>query len=245
MAEGSTHSQKAHEFHTRTDPHGQASHLNGLILGGQDGVVNTLGVILGVAAATSDARIVMAAGLAAAFAESVSMGAVAYTTTRADAALYESEMARERRHIDQVPELEREEVREIYRAKGFSGALLEKIVETITADKEVWLAVMMAEEHKLGEVPASAALKSALLVGVSAIVGSLIPLVPFIFLGVTLAMWASVATAAVVLFAAGVYKAVTTVGHRMRSGIEMVVIGIASAMVGYLVGVLFKVPITP
>ncbi|MDP2994367.1 MAG: VIT1/CCC1 transporter family protein, partial [Anaerolineales bacterium] len=62
---------KYHLFH---DPHCRASGLSDIILGGQDGLVNVLGVILGVAAATSDPRIVMVAGLAATFAESVSMG---------------------------------------------------------------------------------------------------------------------------------------------------------------------------
>ena len=81
--------------------------LSDVILGGQDGLVNVLGVILGVAAASSDPRIVIAAGLAATFAESVSMGAVAYTSNLADAALYESERAREYRHIQEIPKLEK------------------------------------------------------------------------------------------------------------------------------------------
>ena len=73
------------------DRHRQASALSDIILGGQDGLVNVLGVILGVAAATNDPHIVLVAGLAATFAESVSMGAVAYTSTMADADFYESE----------------------------------------------------------------------------------------------------------------------------------------------------------
>lgn len=94
------------DHHTRRDPHRQASALSDVILGGQDGLVNVLGVILGVAAATADARIVLVAGLAATFAESVSMGAVAYTSTLADADFYESERAREYRHVQAVPVLE-------------------------------------------------------------------------------------------------------------------------------------------
>ncbi|HZY44053.1 MAG TPA: VIT1/CCC1 transporter family protein, partial [Anaerolineae bacterium] len=70
--------------------------LSDVILGGQDGLVNVLGVILGVAAASSDPRIVIAAGLAATFAESISMGAVAYTTTMADRDFYLSEIEREK-----------------------------------------------------------------------------------------------------------------------------------------------------
>ena len=137
---------KYHLFH---DPHRQSSGLSDIILGGQDGLVNVLGVILGVAAATNDPRIVLVAGLAATFAESVSMGAVAYTSTLADSDYYEAERAREFRHITDVPHLEKNEVREIYARKGFKGELLEHIVETITANEDVWVAVMMSEEHQL------------------------------------------------------------------------------------------------
>ena len=166
-----------HELHNNLDPHQKsASGLSDIILGGQDGLVNVLGVILGVAAATSDPHLVLVAGLAATFAESVSMGAVAYTSTLADADYYDSEREREMRHIEQVPKLEREEVKHIYSQKGFHGELLEHIVETITANPDVWVAVMMSEEHQLSPVDRKQALKVALIVGFSAIVGSLIPL---------------------------------------------------------------------
>ena len=131
--------------HNRGDPHRQASALSDIILGGQDGLVNVLGVILGVAAASQNTHLVLVAGLAATFAESVSMAAVAYTSTLADADFYESEREREYRHIQEVPRLEVQEIRDIYAGKGFEGDLLERIVETITASKDVWVAVMMAE----------------------------------------------------------------------------------------------------
>jgi predicted membrane protein (TIGR00267 family) len=223
------------------DPHKQASGLSDIILGGQDGLVNVLGVILGVAAATSDPRIVLVAGLAATFAESVSMGAVAYTSTLADADFYEAERAREFRHINEIPRLEKNEVREIYSKKGFEGELLDRIVETITANEDVWVAVMMSEEHQLSPTDRKTAIKSALVVGFSAVVGSLIPLAPFAFLPVAHSMWVAVLVTALVLFAAGAYKARSTVGHPGKSGLEMAVIGTLSALVGYAVGVLFKI----
>jgi len=233
---------KYHLFH---DPHRRASNLSDIILGGQDGLVNVLGVILGVAAATSDQRIVLVAGLAATFAESVSMGAVAYTSTLADADFYESERAREFRHITDVPHLEKNEVGEIYAKKGFEGKLLDRIVETITANEDVWVAVMMAEEHQLRPTDRRQALRAALVVGFSAIVGSLIPLAPFAFLPVAHSMWVAVAITALVLFGVGAYKARAMVGHPGKSGLEMAVIGILSALGGYAVGVLFKIPPTP
>lgn len=227
------------------DPHNRASSLSDIILGGQDGLVNVLGVILGVAAATSDPRIVVVAGLAATFAESVSMGAVAYTSTLADADFYESEREREFRHIQASPLLERDEIREIYEHKGFEGELLDRIVDTITANREIWVAVMMAEEHQLQPVERSKALKAAFIVGFSAIIGSLIPLVPFAFLPVNLSMLVSVFVTAIVLFGVGAYKARITVGRPWKSGLEMAVIGTVSALVGYAVGALLKVPVTP
>jgi VIT1/CCC1 family predicted Fe2+/Mn2+ transporter len=231
--------------HNQTDPHQRASALSDIILGGQDGLVNVLGVILGIAAATGDAYLVLVAGLAATFAESVSMGAVAYTSTVADADYYESEREREYRHIKEVPSLEREEIRSIYANKGLDGALLTKIVDTITANQDVWVAVMMAEEHQLQPVNRKQALRSALIVGVAAFIGSLIPLIPFMFLTVTSAMVLSIALSAVVLFAVGAVKARMTVGHPGKSGIEMATIGIVSALVGYAVGILLKLPEAP
>lgn len=239
---GDQHHPADLRYHLLHDPHRQASSLSDVILGGQDGLVNVLGVILGVAAATSDPRIVLVAGLAATFAESVSMGAVAYTSTLADADFYEAERAREFRHISEVPHLEKNEIREIYAKKGFKGDLLDRIVETITANEEVWVAVMMSEEHQLSPTDRRTAIKSALVVGFSAIVGSLIPLAPFAFLPVAHSMWVAVLVTALVLFAVGAYKARSMVGHPGKSGLEMAVIGTLSALVGYAVGALFKIP---
>lgn len=228
--------------HTKKDPHRRASALSDIILGGQDGLVNVLGVILGVAAATSDAYLVLVAGLAATFAESVSMGAVAYTSTLAEADFYESEREREYRHIKEVPHLEKSEIRSIYTRKGFQGQLLERIVDTITANEDVWVAVMMAEEHQLIPVNRSVALRSALVVGLAAVVGSLIPLLPFLLLPVATSIWVAILLSAVVLFVVGMVKARMTIGNAGRSGLEMALIGTISALVGYAVGALLKVP---
>jgi vacuolar iron transporter family protein len=231
------------KFHLRGDPHRQALNLSDVILGGQDGLVNVLGVILGIAAATHDPRMVLVAGLAATFAESISMGAVAYTSTLADADFYDSERSREYRHIQQVPHLERGEIEEIYKNKGFEGELLDRIVDTITANEDVWVAVMMAEEHQLQPTNRRQAMRAAFVVGLSAIIGSLIPLAPFAFLPVDASMLVSVAITALVLFGVGAYKAQKTVGHPGKSGLEMAAIGTISALVGYAIGMLLKVPV--
>lgn len=234
------------QIHNKIDPHSHASRLSEIILGGQDGLVNTLGVILGVAAATNDPRIVLAAGMAATFAESVSMGAVAYTSTLAENDLYNSEKEREYRHIRLVPELEVEEIRKLYAEKGFQGETLDKIVEVITSNPDVWVEIMMSEEHQLTKPDRQGgAIKSALVVGFAAIIGSFVPLAPFFVLPVGISMIISIVIAALTLFAVGAYKARITVGHPGKSGLEMAVIGTLSALAGYVVGLLFKVPVVP
>jgi vacuolar iron transporter family protein len=227
---------------TDLDRHRSASQISDVILGGQDGLVNVLGVILGVAAASEETRLVIAAGLAATFAESISMGAVAYTSRMADAELYESERSREYRHIERQPDMEKEEIRAIYAKKGFSGSLLDRIVETITANKDVWVAVMMTEEHELKPISRSRALRAALIVGLSALVGSFVPLIPFMLFPLKTSMMLAMVLSAAVLFSVGAYKAYVTSGHWGRRGAEIAVIGIVSALAGYAIGLAFSVP---
>ncbi|MEX0622007.1 MAG: VIT1/CCC1 transporter family protein [Candidatus Woykebacteria bacterium] len=229
------------------EQHKTTSNLRDIILGGQDGLVNVLGIVLGVAVASQDLRIILAAGLAATFAESMSMAAVAYTSKRAEQSFYESELEREKREIKEVPEMEKEEIREIYRNKGFSGKLLEDVVAKITSNEEVWLDEMMKFELGLQPVETRNALSSGVVVGISAVVGSLIPLLPFFFLSplnisIPQAIWVSLVISALALFVVGSYKAKTTIGDWKKSGAEIAVIGIVAALIGYAVGLFFKAP---
>lgn len=230
-----------HSIHHSED-HVTSFNLPEIILGGQDGLVNVLGVILGVAAATVSAKIVIVAGLAATFAESISMAAVAYTSKLTEADYYQSELERERWEINNVPEGEREEIRALYENYGFKGKVLDEIVDKITSNKDVWLKVMMEQELKLEKVDRSQALPSALVVGTSALIGSFIPLTPFFFLPVNTAIYTSLIVSAITLFAVGYYKAKQTLGRQLlKQAIEMAVIGMLSAAVGYAVGAIFKI----
>jgi VIT1/CCC1 family predicted Fe2+/Mn2+ transporter len=216
-----------------------ASKLSDIILGGQDGLVNVAGVILGLAAATTDVRIIIAGGLAATFAESISMAAVAYTSSHADLDYYNAQMERERAEIQAVPDLERAELESIFETWGFEGPLLDQMVDHVTQHEDHWVDIMMAHELRLQPVERSGLLGDSLLVGFSAIVGSLVPLVPFFFLPRELAIWIGLVFAALVLYGVGVAKAKLTVGKPARSGLQMMLIGMVSALAGYGIGALF------
>lgn len=242
-AEKRAHTLKAiDESILHREEHIPKFNLPEVILGGQDGLVNVLGVILGVAAATSDSRLVIIAGLAATFAESISMGAVAFTSTLAEADYYQSEFEREKWEIENMPEAEKNEVKALYSRYGFSGKILDEIVTKITTDKTVWLKIMMEQELRLMPISRADALPAAMIVGISAIVGSFIPLLPFFILPISAAIMVSVVLSSASLFLIGFYKAQKTLGRKfVRSGVEMLVIGMVSAFVGYLIGSLLKI----
>ena len=219
--------------------HRAGSRMREVILGGQDGIVNVLGVVLGVAAASGNSKIIIAAALATTFAESLSMAAVAYTSTLADRDFYKSQVEREKEHIRKFSTIEREEIRRIYEAKGFTGKQLLEIVDTITSDEQRWVDVMLAEELKVSPVDERGLLKTAIIVGFAAVVGSLIPVAPFFGFPVWVAVWGSILSAGASLFIVGAYKATVTVGTWWKSGLQMLGIGLVTALVSYAIGSAF------
>ena len=220
--------------------HRPTNSLRDVILGGQDGLVNILGIILGVIAANGSTAVLLAAGFAAAITESISMGAVGYTSAVAQRDYVRAEQERESSEIDTIPEMERQEVRDIYAAKGFAGELLDRVVETITARRDVWLATMMDEELHLSSVQTSDILRSAAVITVATLIGHMIPLLPFLVLARSSALVLSIALSAIVLFGVGVYSAKTLVGDWRKSGLQMMVIGLGAAGIGFVVGRLFQ-----
>src|SRR5512136_470235 len=234
--------------------HARSGLLSDFILGRQDGIVNVLAVLLGAAvsqiqletAPSIAFRVIVAVGLAATFGESISMGAVAYTTTLARRDHYLGELAREQREMKELPETEREEVRAVFREWGFEGHELEDVVNRVVSKPKAWLEFMMAHELHLAPLEEDQARRSAILVGFAAVFGSVIPIIPFFILRtpveIPLAMVGSVIVAAITLFVIGWYKGRTTVGRPYRSGLQMLIIGTISALAGFLIAYLVSAP---
>jgi predicted membrane protein (TIGR00267 family) len=212
-----------------------ASLFKEFILGGQDGLVNVLGIILGLAIGTGDIKTVIIGGLAATFAESVSMGAVAYTSTKAEEDFYYKQEEVEDEEIRTVPEHERKEIYDIYYEKGFRGKLLNNIVKKITSDKKMWKDVMMKDELGLSKEFTNP-IKSAIIVFFAALIGSLIPLISFFFAPINTAIIFSLIFSAIALFITGALEAKLTVGNWIFKGIQLMIIGMAAAFIGFVVG---------
>jgi len=220
------------------EDHPRPTLLADFILGSQDGIVNVLGILLGLVAATADTRIILIAALAALAAESISMGAVAYTSTLARRHLYVSEVQRELDEMRQVPEMEREEVRVILRKWGYEGAEVEEMLHRIEAKPKAMLDLMMAFELNLAEVSERQPVNTGLVVLGATVVGSIIPLLPFFFLGHELvtAAFVSILLSGAMLFGVGWYEGRQTMQSRWQSAGRMIIIGLGAGFAGFLVG---------
>lgn len=224
-----------HEHHA-----GTGSVLSEVILGGQDGIVNVLGIVLGVGIATQDPWIVIIAGLAATFAESLSMAAVAFTSTKASKDFYESEKIKEIKEIEQMPETEKEEIKQIFSNWGFDEKECTDLCNKFCSNKKAWLALMMQHELHLEDGEEKNPIKSGIIVGLSAFAGSIIPLIPIVLLG-KVALIESLIFSLIILFAGGMLEGKLTAKNMIKSGATIAFIGGLAALGGFAVGWFFGI----
>lgn len=221
------------------EPHSSHSFLSDFILGSQDGLVNVLGILLGISAATSDIRIIYVAALAALGAESISMGAVAYTSTVARRRQYLKEASREQLEIKQTSSTEADEIRGILAGWGYEGTELDEMVGKIVSNPKAMLEFMMSFELRLAPIEKEEARRSFAVVLSSTIFGSIVPLIPFFFVTSSTILSGTIASILVsgaLLFFIGAYEARTTVGSVWWSGLQMTIIGLSAGFAGYLIG---------
>ena len=221
-------------FHRR-----EGSWLRDVVLGANDGLVSVLALIAGVAGAAPKRDTVLIAGVAAVVAGAISMSLGAFVAARSYRAFYERELERERWEMENLPDIERDEIRKIYAHKGFSGAELETVVERITSDPEVWLSVMMTEELGLS-TEFGQPLKTAGVMFVAFALAGAVPVIPWLFARGDGALAMSIGATAIALFAAGWARTLWTGERAFRSGLELVVVatvGVAVTFgIGHLVG---------
>lgn len=219
-----------------------AASLRDVILGGQDGLVNVLGLVLGMAAATGDGRLVLTAGLAAMLAESIAMAGVAYTATAAERAWLRRQTEWVRSTVAARAAARAATRRRKLAEAGWPGPVLGLVDEVAETERRAWLGELDFARAVLAPVRESQPAVAALVVGCSTALGSAVPLLPFVLLPPGPAAWLALGAGASVLFGAGVVRARTVGGSLRRAGMEMVLIGLASAVAGYLIGVLLRAP---
>lgn len=222
---------------------GAAALVRDVILGGQDGLVNVLGLVLGMAAATSNAHVVVAAGLAALLAESIAMAGVAFTSTAAERQLGTGTREQLERERDSLRAARRATLRAGLEERGESPEVAH-LVEAAAAEEAVaWVDRLEHERTMLSPVRETRPIRAGIVVGVSTAIGSSVPLLPFVLLPIGTAPFVALALAGIVLGVAGLERAELAGGSHRRAALEMVAIGIVSALAGYLIGQVLRVPV--
>ena len=214
------------------------SYVRDWIYGGIDGAVTTFAVVSGVAGAELSHFIVLILGFANLFADGFSMAASNFLGTRAEQEDYKRLREIELRHIELVPEGEREEVRHIYEQKGFEGEELDKAVELITSNKERWVQTMLTEEYGLpAEIRSS--WKAAFSTFSAFSICGLVPLLPYLVSMDRQFLFSCVMTGAT-FFIIGAIKSYWSTSSWLRSALETFLVGALAAVLAYAVGVFLK-----
>ena len=214
------------------------NYLRDWIYGGIDGSVTTFAVVTGVVGAALSPVVIVIMGFANLLADGFSMAASNFLGTKSEHDDMLRLAAIEHRHIEVAPEGEREEVRQIFAAKGFEGADLERVVELITSDRDRWVRTMLTEEYGL-PLEARSPWFAALMTFSAFIVCGLVPLVPFLFRMPNAFPISVLLTAAIFFIIGSIKSRWSTVGW-WRSGLSTLFVGGIAAALAYAVGILLR-----
>ena len=212
------------------------------IYGANDGLGAVFGIVSGVAGATGgSSQTVLIAGLAGMLASALSMGSGAYLATKSEREIYQAELDRERREIEDDPEEEREELALMYQLKGFTPEESEALATRLSERPEQFLSTLAHEELGLSEESFPNPVVAAISAAISTGLGAFIPIIPFFFLsGLPAVIWAA-AISLVAHFGVGAAKTVITGRSVFVSGMEMTIVGAVEAAITYSLGLLFHV----
>lgn len=216
--------------------------LGDFVLGAVDGTVTTFAIVAGVAGAELTAGVALVLGLANVLADGFSMAVSNYLKSRSDAQIYERYRRIEEKHIDQEPEGEQEEIRQIFAAKGFAGETLEKIVKVIVSDRRRWVDTMLTEEWGLPAVEGSP-MRAAVITFLAFLLAGIVPLLPLFVaseIGSQATFVISTLCTAVTFSAIGAVRGWITDSSMWISSLTTLGMGGAAAGLAFAVGYLLR-----
>lgn len=209
--------------------------LRNLVYGFNDGLTANFGLVAGIIGAAVESHLILVTGLAGVLADALSMGSSGYLAAKSEQEVYTHEIAIEKEELRLMPELEEEELALLYMGKGMGEEEAQRLARWIMADPQRALDELVSGELKINP-PRSTPLAEGWITGLATAVGALIPVAPFLFIQGEAAIWASFAMSMLAHFSVGAARSVFTGLGVLRSGLEMFVVGMGVAAVGYLVG---------
>ncbi|MHA2621544.1 MAG: VIT1/CCC1 transporter family protein [bacterium JZ-2024 1] len=209
--------------------------LRNVVYGFNDGLTANFGLVMGVVGARVPVPVVIISGMAGMISDALSMGSSGYLAARSEAEVYAHEIDLEKEEIALMPELEREELALLYEAKGLPADLAMDAASRVMQSPQQALDEKVALE--LGISPRRLnPMREAITTGIATGLGALIPILPFFFLPYTVAFWTSFTISMLSHFLVGAARSVFTGRGAFRSGLDMFLVGMGVAFVGYLFG---------
>ncbi|RMF19063.1 MAG: hypothetical protein D6761_01150 [Candidatus Dadabacteria bacterium] len=234
------HGHHPEEIASRLDAAQRPSLVGDAVLGALDGSVTTLALMAGIIGADLDSTSVLIVGVAKLLADAVSMAMGNYQRAHSDSIALEAVRRNEERHVQEHPEGEREEIRQIFAAKGFTGAVLDQIVDTITADKHRWIETMLTEEWGLSANPPHP-LRSAAATFVAFVLAGTAPLIPFaLSLALQTQIVWSIALACVAFAVIGAWRARLYRESPWTGAVGTLLTGLSAAAIAWGIAELLK-----
>lgn len=215
---------------------GRLSRIRELVLGFQDGLLVPLAVVTGLAGAQVSSATVVVGGLAEAAAGALAMGTGAFLASQAENQLFAGEVAAEEQELADHPDVERLELEILLREDGLDAEAARAASELIARSDRALIRTKAEKELGIPYGEQDTAVGDALVVGGMYALAAVVPLWPYLFLGVGTGLGVSLAATAVALFALGAVKARVAGSAVVRSGVQVLAIGGASAAIGYLIG---------
>jgi len=207
-----------------------------VVIGMSDGLTVPFALAAGLSGAVASSHIVVTAGLAEVAAGSIAMGLGGYLAGRSDVEHYASERRREEREVETVPEVEAEEIREVFASYGLERSESEPVVRALRRRPEAWVDFMMRFELGLERPDPRRALISALTIAGAYVAGGMIPLAPYMLVGtVSEALRTSVAITAIALATFGYVKGRFTGAKPWRSAAQTAAIGGLAATAAFAI----------
>lgn len=206
------------------------------VFGIQDGLISNLGLVSGIQGATADLTIVLIGGITAAVSGAVSMATGSYLSSKAEKEIFDAEIRAETARLASEPYLAQEAVLESLQAEGLPRENAYRVVRLLQRSPEVILNTYHEKVLGLGRAEINRPVQAALVMGASFVVGSLIPLLPYVTVPAGAALPVSVAVSTATLFGVGVFKGVLASTSPWLSGLEFFAIALGSAGLGYGLG---------
>ena len=214
----------------------ETSAIRDFVFGFGDGINTSLGLVAGIGGAEVSSSIIILAALIAMFTGAKAMAVQNYLAVKSQRQILNFEIEREKWEMENVPDKEKKEIEDIYKAKGFSGTELESIVNRITSDKKVWLDTMLTEELKLNLEIIGSPLKSAFRMFGSFLIGGVLPIIPYFFADGYIPLLIAIGTSLSASFAIGAIKSKMANLNIIKGGLEMAGLGTGIALLGYGLG---------